>query len=529
MTKVHVPSLAFILGLCILPPLSYTGYYAWSLEYLAVLTLSFLGGAGLWALFQTGTIGRALVAGLVWLTLIVTTIIYFGAAFEATALGLSGFFIAALALYYALIRHTSTVVALAGLAALAQIAVAAIQVPASRTVLVQNDFASLDRPTVIHLLLDEHAAIAAFPSEVVSASEVAALRDVYIRNRFTVFERAYSADTRTYQALARFMNLADEAGEIHFARRETGPSEYILQEAATLEALAQSRPIDLTWGTYIAFDKVMAEMPNIARSERYDGFVGAQSIGKTHPNPKDRAIVAGAAVVRWMETSSRSNLVKIFLASALGPDIFISIDPATRTQPLVAMELLEDLIARVDCCVARGTYVFLHLLMPHHPYIFDRNCAPRPVSGWLNSFSTRPTTEPNTLQTRAERYRQHYAQALCLSQRIDQLVAALEHTPEMQDAVIILHADHGSRIALIADRGDTLPGGYTRYDYERDMRGGFMAVRLSGQREGGVVETPARIDKVLEVLVKHDFARLAFEDIEPTNDSPYPIDSDSRH
>jgi len=89
----------------------------------------------------------------------------------------------------------------------------------------------------------------------------------------------------------------------------------------------------------------------------------------------------------------------------------------------------------------RPVFVFGHVLCPHAPYVFLRDGSPGPLVGAVHDFSSPARCDISV-------YRRRYAEQLhylniLLRPMIDKVLATAG-----PDAVIIMHGDHGSRLAV---------------------------------------------------------------------------------
>jgi hypothetical protein len=107
------------------------------------------------------------------------------------------------------------------------------------------------------------------------------------------------------------------------------------------------------------------------------------------------------------------------------------------------MELLFRLQQDLRSDDRRGTVYFAHLLAPHNPYEVDAACRSqtRP-SLWLEIENS------NTPDARALRYELYSAQERCLYRHLESLLHTIDSLPGGRQITVIVHGDHGSRIAL---------------------------------------------------------------------------------
>lgn len=96
-----------------------------------------------------------------------------------------------------------------------------------------------------------------------------------------------------------------------------------------------------------------------------------------------------------------------------------------------------------------GTAYFAHLLPPHYSYLLDSDCNPRPdVRTWyaFAGLAAVPPARHSSL-SRSQIYIAHFDQVRCSQRKIGQMLDALRESAALDDSIIILHGDHGSRIA----------------------------------------------------------------------------------
>jgi hypothetical protein len=151
----------------------------------------------------------------------------------------------------------------------------------------------------------------------------------------------------------------------------------------------------------------------------------------------------------------RLDVLSFFLASqsAVWRDVRRTVDtrwgpPGDETvlvSTLSAMELMNDLIARLGAA-RNGEAYFAHVMLPHYPYVYDRDCRVRPLEDWLDRLdSTLPDRLANTDEGRRRRYALYVDQMRCVQKRLDQALDAIPNDVA-PNAIVIVHGDHGSRI-----------------------------------------------------------------------------------
>ena len=103
--------------------------------------------------------------------------------------------------------------------------------------------------------------------------------------------------------------------------------------------------------------------------------------------------------------------------------------------------LIDDLVD-----LERGQMVFAHLMLPHFPYFYDRYCRFRPAD-FLGRSAPQAAPLTNTSETRSVRYAHYLEQLECTTSQVERVLEALARAGH-DDAIVIVHGDHGSRIGI---------------------------------------------------------------------------------
>ncbi len=117
---------------------------------------------------------------------------------------------------------------------------------------------------------------------------------------------------------------------------------------------------------------------------------------------------------------------------------------ARRPGPLAVIPTIERL--RADAQQSPGGAVFLaHLLHPHGPFVYDGQCRTKPVQQWKDRMKEdRRNFDPAARQAW---YVAYLEQVCCATQMFAEPFDELRDYPGFEDAVYLMHGDHGSRIA----------------------------------------------------------------------------------
>jgi hypothetical protein len=123
------------------------------------------------------------------------------------------------------------------------------------------------------------------------------------------------------------------------------------------------------------------------------------------------------------------------------------------------MRILEDDIR----ASSKGTLFFAHLLIPHDPYIYNSSCQvyKNPISEWSLRVDPELNNKRNTILSQTKKYKMYFQQVKCLNIQLQKLFNSMRSSKIFDNAIIIIHGDHGARIQLrrptYANRNDLTP------------------------------------------------------------------------
>jgi hypothetical protein len=265
-------------------------------------------------------------------------------------------------------------------------------------------------PPVIHVILDEHIGLAAVPSEIegsVAAGE--AVRSVY--RDFAIYDRAYSRFAETAYSLASLMNGGAEGNAAELLEQQ--PAGWTLLQNGWFEELARRgyaiRVYQSAW-----LD--MCANASVASCYTYPLF---------SPNAIQRSSLSTSARLGVLTT-------KLLMSETL-----------PQLSPLASVEAM----ARFQADLAEaphGVAYVVHLLLPHSGYLYRKDCSLADPAEWRSG----PTGEDHQYSPaeRAGLYRLYLAQLACAAGRVETILDQLRRLGVYDEATVIVHGDHGSRI-----------------------------------------------------------------------------------
>lgn len=106
--------------------------------------------------------------------------------------------------------------------------------------------------------------------------------------------------------------------------------------------------------------------------------------------------------------------------------------------PVLSESFLQKFLLAEAAKPSRGRYVFLHILIPHSPYVLDADC----------SFTRDHETGPAP---------QHE----CATRLVSEIVSELKRLDRFNDSVVVFHGDHGAGFVF---KGDHFGWGGSEFD-----------------------------------------------------------------
>ncbi len=499
---------AGVIGVLPLATLSTVGYLPLTAEYLIAAVLSLLLGFGLSKASSVRILGSVLLV----LVTSVYIALYFGdLIIKSTLLQL---FLVGIVLLVICFRSHSKFLTLAGVVGYVQIITAALLTPSSTVSLKEAQVVRSDLPPVIHLMLDEHPGTGSFLSDAIDPARVKAFEDAYVRHGFVVFRHAYTADRLTEQSLSRLFNVGapDISATYRFnADADALADNYLMLQASGLDEISKTRALDITQTQYLNFEQALKNNPAVARDLIYN-IRDIRTMDSYTMTMHDRLTLASYLMVnRWRKRIAYS--LAGWLLSHADSETISKMESSRQVFAFEARFIIQQFTERLSCCGERGTYYFMHLLMPHFSYILNEQCQVNPVGGWRHRDPSFATPE-HQMDNRRHFYELAFGQSSCAAQDVFTMVDALQQNKAMSDAVILVHSDHGARIDMM----DSEP--HKKGLTQRDWRGSFIAIKIPDM-QGRVVDTPVRLDALYANLLEHNFRTLDIDKLKPDSDSPY--------
>ena len=325
----------------------------------------------------------------------------------------------------------------------------------------------------IHIILDGHIGIEGIPSSFDPGGRLAQrIRDDYIEKGFNVFGGAFVRFSQTHSSLPNILNF-ENRHPVSFLSEDSAPG-YVLNDSRYLRRLYdQGFDVHVYESDYLRI--CGGESGKWVRScKRYSG----NSIGGLHGTPLpvvDKAMLALGMYARLSKIYSKI-LAELPLARRF--------EIPRHVAPVVALKVASEF--RQDVLDAQpGSAWLLHLILPHYPYALDKQCTIRDRP-WSENGGESAAYRMNTERERQLKYALYFDQLQCAHSLVQELFDTLKVAGIYEKARIVVHGDHGSRIAthnlgqrLHYDPG-FIPSDRTLIDYYSTI----FAFKEPGQRAG---------------------------------------------
>ncbi len=300
-----------------------------------------------------------------------------------------------------------------------------------------------DLPPIIHLVFDEQIGVEGLPSDIADGADLRdELRRFYADFGFTLYGRAYSEYSQTPHSMISLLNGFDSLdGKIPDGKYER---------------------LQMYWDNH--WFKTLTERGYLIHAYHINGwdFCGGKAGHTTRcvtysdgsiTNIEGTDLTVDAKVkvilVSYLHALVPYRIFRVLAGPAGLPPHMLPEQPNLHAPDSLAV--LEQMLADIRAA-PRGTAYFAHLLIPHDTHMLDQDCKIRadPLT-WTNSGDLDiPTGVLNSAASRELRYIGYFAQVRCLHSALRRFFDGLMEIGAFDDATIVLHGDHGSRIARIA-------------------------------------------------------------------------------
>ena len=420
-----------------------------------------------------------------------------------TTLAYAGGFVGAAVFFFVIARHANLVVICFGGLVILSIFVIGEKTPTSpdvkNAVKVQDGDRGLDRP-IIHIILDSFIGVGGISDDVDKDGIYRkSISDFFLSRRFVHFPNAFSPSPSTYPGVPYILNFgkpyeqAPAKGQSVFDV-DVNNVQYLknLKEKEYAFYIYQTHYMNYCPRDYAKLFRCftyLVKSPNLVRDSPASGF--------------ERAWMLGSVFLFERRTwslflSVYYRVVRIFLSPEQVDQALTTVEIHPQREYVSifqAFGVFDKLITDLKQAPMKSLF-FAHVMAPHTPYVYDSNCTPRRALSWV-----RPQDEKggNSALARKNRYQFYLQQLQCTLKIFGGFLDKLSTMEQAADATIIVHGDHGSKIARsfpVSENG-TLKG--SSQDI-RDNYSTLFAFRLGRETKPADDPQLATIDTLLSKL-----------------------------
>ncbi len=302
---------------------------------------------------------------------------------------------------------------------------------------------------VIHLVLDEHIGIEGIPTDVEGGAALKQdLKAFFAERGFRVFGKAYSRFYYSFRSISHILNPDRSFDQTLFENRQP-PFTWRLKTSSYFDRLVDAG-YSFNIYQFLYLDYCAAAQRRLARCHSYN-VTGLDNLqGAPLSWPDKLRVIAGfylfyPSSYGLIRDTYRRLAVWLNQAGVAAPTWQWERTDIGGIPSLVTLDrLIDDLRG-----AGPGEYYFAHIDLPHYPYIYDRDCRLLPPGQWASRALPKalwPITD--VTEFRKRHYRRYFEQTRCIYARLGALLDVVAETEGLADAVVILHGDHGSRMAL---------------------------------------------------------------------------------
>lgn len=330
-----------------------------------------------------------------------------------------------------------------------------------------------DKPDIFFIILDEHIGFAGIPEEISGAGNLKqTLIERYEKKGFTLYEKAYSNYGATMDSIPSIVNA-----RLYPKRREEVKHKTLLVNRLFDKLKAEGYQLNVYQSGHPDFSRSEGAKPDKIFSYR------STSTGYVAPLPLSIKAKTRVLLSHFIGSGKSRLLKKVFHFLMVGRQTNENVMTGALAADRVLEEVKKD--ASVD---TRGTFFFIHLLLPHSSYVYDPGCGLLDPSLWeeCNASPDEDISVVNSTESRLRKYPLYFGQAQCAHRKLGDLFEALRHQGIYEGSAIVITADHGARIFLTvpteANRGRLTSSDWT------SAYSAFLAVKPGGVTDGqGIV------------------------------------------
>jgi hypothetical protein len=307
----------------------------------------------------------------------------------------------------------------------------------------QSEIAQAGRPLLLHIVLDEQASPLAASAAARAGGRLDRLLASYVQRGFVAQTGVRSDSGATEISLARVFGPADlPPGQLNLLGEGGGFTHRVQRNTLLQELVDRQYRVSVIQNSFLQ----LCTVPG-AHCQTYsrDNFGHAMRRFEAALGRRLR-LVATLMHVEMLQADVRG----MFLYRPLGEMAIrrglVHSDPDRNywTRPAAMLEILDGLDRQAQV-MRPGEAWIAHVLLPHFPYMLDARCGLRTYADW--SLPTWVTKELALAPLLNRLEADYWQQVECVHTRVLSLVDQLDRRLGPANVRILIHGDHGARLA----------------------------------------------------------------------------------
>lgn len=332
----------------------------------------------------------------------------------------------------------------------------------------------------LHLIIDEQASPLARPDHLRDEDYESFLYSTYTDRGFRTFGQAISSDPNTSNSIGEMFSLSEDINnfsksndvEFIFQINRNNVAKILSDSGFSVRQIS-SNFLNLCEIGYPQQCNYYNRVPSVSR---FKGLI---------ENPVERLRVVLLRLHQDYVFRSHQIYPYAKLLYLFNQNILVREEPIffNFTSPANSLELLLR-IGENATQIKPGEALVAHLLIPHYPYIFDKDCQLKQVRDWIHPAAAYKTDDMQRV------YQGFSDQSICLHTRLRDLIDSLS---DRDDLVFVIHGDHGIRFTHLSGE-----------DVDRESVSTILAIKTP-DTTGELITEPVKLQKTFESFFKELF------------------------
>lgn len=307
-------------------------------------------------------------------------------------------------------------------------------------------------PVYIHVILDGHIGIDGIPLDVSGGRQMKReLTEFFARHGFTQYNRVYSRYVATINSLRNLFDFTNTTANNFRPHDKKNRTNHVLNQPKYFQILNEhGYALRIVHPHYLDYCSQNEDWVSYCH---WYPDLNLQSIEDSELPIKEKIYLVLALLLQQSDLAEKyyQSLRKRFDLAE------IEVSKVPGINPKMMQVLFDDLRQN-----SNGYAHVWHLLFPHAPFVYAADCTiqmnrpfgeTRAVDNNIQATLVDDKIEiekgHNTTESRAIRYQNYFSQIRCGMLWLEQMFTALQEMGAYDDAIIIVHGDHGSKISKL--------------------------------------------------------------------------------